>query len=111
MPVCSSRSGRDGRTMPALVSVASVCDLVLTVVATCPGSDMLRIQSSFGEAQPHRGLAGLDEGPDVARAAGVEEHVPLAHRGLLGQQPGVEQGLPGRLRERAVVAREAAGEV
>ena len=41
----------------------------------------------------------------------VEEDVALAHARLLGQQASVQQRLADGLGQRAVVAREAAGEV
>src|SRR4051794_32451643 len=97
--------------MPAFASVASVCDFVLTVVAICAGSDMARILSPPGQSELRWRLTRLDEGPDVACAAGVEEHVALPDRGLLGQQPRVEQRLARVLGERALVAREAARQV
>ena len=53
----------------------------------------------------------VDQPADLRRAARVQEHVALADGRLLGQQPGLEQRLPHRLGERALVAGEAAAQV
>src|SRR3712207_3531081 len=63
------------------------------------------------QLEPRWRLPGLDQPMDVRRAAGVEEHVALPDRRLLGEQPVGEQGLADVLRELAVVAREPAREV
>src|SRR4051794_27057870 len=109
--MCQRRSGRVGRTMPALAGGTRVSVLVFAVVAMRPGSDMGLIFSSRRELERRGGVAALDEGADVAHAAGVEEDVALADGGLLLQQPGGQQRLPDLLRERPVVAGEAAREV
>src|SRR5215212_373820 len=102
-----ARSGRWMRMMPACVSVASDC----AVLVTCLIGSIAGNISLSGEAQPRRFLARLDQPPDVARAARVEEHVALADRLLLGQQAGAEQRLADVGGELAVVAGEAAREV
>src|SRR5689334_3145104 len=109
--MCQRRSGRVGRTMPALVRVRRVSALVFAVVARRWGSDMARIFSSRRESERRWAVTALDERPDVARATGVEEDVTLADGGLLLEQPRVEQRLPHLLRERAVVAGETARQV
>ena len=64
-----------------------------------------------GSFSPGGALARLDQAVDVGRAARVEEHVALADRRLLGEQPVGEQRLADRLGELALVAGEAAREV
>src|SRR5215210_2545848 len=105
--VLRARSGRWIRMMPASVSVASDC----TVLVTCFRGSIAANISLSGQAQSRRFLARLDQPPDVTRAARVEEHVALADRRLLGEEPRAEQRLADVRGELAVVAREAAGEV
>src|SRR5437763_16617270 len=49
--------------------------------------------SGRGQLQLRRQRALVDERADVAAAAGVEEHVPLADAGLLLQEAGRDQPL------------------
>src|SRR5215218_7823766 len=84
-----ARSGRWMRMMPACVSVASDC----AVLVTCFRGSIAGNISLSGEAQSGRFLPGLDQSPDVSRAARVEEDVALADRWLLGQQARAEQRL------------------
>src|SRR3954447_11857091 len=105
--VRSARSGRWMRMMPACVSVASDC----AVLVTCLTGSIAGNISLSGQAQSRRFLPRLDQPPDVARAARVEEDVALADRRLLGQQPRAEECLADVGGELAVVAREAAREV
>src|SRR5215213_6021917 len=93
--------------MPASVSVASDC----TVLVTCFRGSIAGNISLSGEAQSRRFLPRLDQPPDVARAARVEEDMALADRRLLGQGACPEQRLAAVGGELAVVAREAAREV
>ena len=107
------RSGRSGRTMPALVSVTSVWSLVVSLVASCAGErhgahPFIADGSSHTRWRPRRVSMSARMSRGAAR---VEEDVALADGRLLLQQARVEQRLPHLLRERAVVAREAAREV
>src|SRR5215217_9331572 len=95
--------------MPALARVAMV--LALPAMRAVRGSFTAKSLSAVRQREAGRHGAGLDQAVDVGRAARVEEHVALADRGLLGEQPGVEQGLAYGLRERTVVPREPAREV
>ena len=63
--------------------------------------------------KPHTrwNLSRLDQLADLGRLARVEVDVALADAGLLRQQPGLQQRLPHLLRQRAIVAREAARQV
>src|SRR5919197_6004969 len=63
------------------------------------------------QLQVPRRLSTFDQGMDLACAAWVEEDVALPDARLLRQEVGGQQRLADRLGERAVVAREAAGEV
>src|SRR3954468_8940555 len=105
--VRTARSGRWIRMMPASVSVASDC----TVLVTCLRGAIAGNISLSGEAQSRRFVPRLDQPPDVSRAARVEEDVALADRRLLGEQARAEQRLADVGGELAVVAREAACEV
>src|SRR3954451_12647076 len=105
--VRTARSGRWIRMMPACVSVASDCAVLVTCLR---GSIAANISLSV-QAQSRRFLPRLDQPPDVTGATRVEEDVALAHRGLLGQQARAEQRLADVGRELAVVAREPAREV
>src|SRR5256885_15556844 len=55
--------------------------------------------------------AVVDQGVDLAGAAGVEEDVALADARLLEQQAGLDQPLADVVGERAIVAREAPRQV
>src|SRR3954451_11069120 len=105
--VRSARSGRWMRMMPACVSVASDC----AVLVTCLTGSIAGNISLSGQAQSRRFLPRLDQPPDVTRATRVEEDVALTHGGLLGQQARAEQRLADVGGELAVVAREAARQV
>src|SRR3954447_22070655 len=105
--VRTARSGRWMRMMPACVSVASDC----AVLVTCLTGSIAGNISLSGEARSRRFLPRLDQPPDVARAPRVEEDVALADRGLLGEQPRGEQRLADVRGELAIVAREAAREM
>src|SRR3954454_20406552 len=105
--VRTARSGRWIRMMPACVSVASDC----AVLVTCFRGSIAGNISLSGEAQSRRFLPRLDQPPDVPRAAWVEEDVPLADRRLLGEEACAEKRLADIGGELAVVAREPAREV
>src|SRR3954447_3539458 len=105
--VRTARSGRWIRMMPACVSVASDC----AVLVTCLRGSIAGNISLSGEAQSRRFVPRLDQPPDVSRAARVEEDVALADRRLLGEQARAEQRLADVGGELALVAREAAREV
>src|SRR3954447_24104011 len=102
-----ARSGRWMRMMPACVSVASDC----AVLVTCLTGSIAGNISLSGQTQSRRFLPRLDQSPDVTRAPRVEEDVALADRRLLRQQPRAQQRLADVGGELAVVAREAAREV
>src|SRR5919198_2244455 len=105
-------SGRDGRRMPASASVFAVKSFVVTWVLTLSRSRSIgRIVSRGRQLHARRCLALVDQRPDLARAARVEEDVALADGRLLGQQAGLQERLSHRLRERPLVAGEAAREV
>src|SRR5215210_3839001 len=72
---------------------------------------MATILSARREPHTRWERSALDQPVHVGRASGVEEHVTLPDGGLGGEQPRVQQGLADLLRERAVVAGEAAREV
>src|SRR3954466_7586103 len=99
--------------MPARVSVTNVCSFVVASVSSCRGSGIVGTALLLSGRQPHTGwnLTRVDHAPDLRGPARVEVHVALADGRLLRQQAGAEQRLAGVLRERAVVAGEAAGEV
>src|SRR5215211_1859419 len=105
--VRTARSGRWIRMMPASVSVASDC----TVLVTCFKGSIAANISLSRQAQSRRFLARLDQPPDVARAARVEKDVALADRRLLGQEAGAQERFAHVGGELAVVAREAARQV
>src|SRR3954452_8516644 len=106
-------SGRSGCTMPARVSVANVCSFVVASVISCRGSGIVGTALLLSRRQRHTGwnLTPVDHAPDLGGAARVEVHVALADRRLLRQQARAQQRLAGLLRQRAVVARKAAGEM
>src|SRR3954452_19117107 len=100
-------SGRVGVATPAPTSVFAVNSFCRTRSVTFTG----RKPIASRQGQIRRGVAALDEGVDVARAARGEEHMALADARLLRKQAGLEQRLPDRLGQVAVVAGEAAREV
>src|SRR3954454_13218153 len=103
-PVRTARSARWIRMMPACVSVASDC----AVLVTCFRGSIAANISLSGQAQSRRFLARLDQAPDVTGAARVEEDVALADRRLLREEPGAEQRLSDVGGKLPVVTREAA---
>src|SRR5688500_1568000 len=96
--------------MPAPASVATVCSLPVTCAGLGGFMSLTTIPPS-GQLQSRWRGARLDQSADVGRAARVEEDVALADGRLLRQQAVGEQRLPDRLRELALVAGEAAGQV
>src|SRR3954451_5435988 len=98
--------------MPASASVLAVNSFVVTWVLTLSRSRSIARIVSRGRQLHATGYRALvDQCADVGRTARVEEHVALADRRLLGEQPGHEQRLPDVLGERPLVAGEAARQV
>src|SRR4051795_6815854 len=100
-------SGRSGWTMPARVSVTSVCSFVVASVISCRGSGIVGTALLLSGRQRHTrwNVTSVDHAADLRRAARVEVHVALADGRLLGQQARGQQRLARLLGQRAVVAR------
>ena len=68
----------------------------------------MKVYQLASEIQLGRDRAVVDQGVDLAGAAGVQEDVALPDAGLFEQQPGLDEPLADVVGQRPVVAREAA---
>src|SRR5690348_2267815 len=104
----TSLSGRVGRMMPVSVSTFAVHNLFVIWSRMSIAACKLR---RSGQSYPARHFSTIDQRVDVRGAARVEVDVALADARLLGEQPGVQQGLAHVDGQLLLVARKALGQM